>query len=146
MKAHLLANFVIVCVAVSAMVSVLSHMGLTWTDKVIPLDIYTLWSSLAVGTVAAGLLARNLDQSLSIPKTYLNYVLMGLATTQVVFTINYHLLVWSDRPTQAELVPAIIGLSTTVLTLTNFRNSNAKKSASLSQIAEEIDTKIVELD
>jgi len=140
MKAHSLANFVIVCVAISAILSVLSHMGLTWTDKTIPPDIYTLWSSLAVGAVAAGLLTRNLDQSLSIPKTYLNYVLMGLGITQVVFTVNYHLLIWSDRLLHKELVPAIIGLSTTVLTLTNFRNSRTRKSASSSEAAEKIDT------
>jgi len=140
MKAHFLANFVIVCVAFSAILSILSHIGLTWTDKVIPIGMYTLWSSLAVGTVASGLLARNLDQNLLIPKTYLNYVLMGLATTQVVFTVNYHLLIWSDRLFHEGLVPAIVGLSTTVLTLTNFGNSRTQKSASSSQVTEKIDT------
>lgn len=127
MRASSLANYVIVCVAISAIVSALSHMGLTWTTKTIPTDTYTLWSSLAVGAVAAGLLARNLDQELLIPKTYLNYVLMGLAFTQVILTVNYHLLIWNDRTIEKELVPSIIGLSTTVLTLTNFRNSKLNK-------------------
>lgn len=128
MKASSLANYIISCVSISAILSLISYIFLTQTTKIIPAEIYTLCASLAGSAVAAGLLARNLDQDLVIPKTYLNYILMGLGATLTILVMNYHWLIWTDKLVPKDLVPFIVIFTNTVLLLTNFRNSRTQKS------------------
>lgn len=127
MKASLLADYVIVSVAISAIILLFSCIGLTWTTKAIPSEMYTLISSLAMGAFSAAALKKELKSDLLIKGSFVNYALMGLATTKVFLVLNYNSLVWADRPIPKELAPLIGGLAVIVLTVTTFRNSGFER-------------------
>lgn len=127
MKASLLADYVIVSVATSAIILLFSCIGLTWTTKTIPSEMYTLISSLAMGAFSAAALKKELKSDLLIKGSFVNYALMGLATTKVFLVLNYNSLVWADRTIPKELGPLIGGLAVIVLTVTTFRNSGFEK-------------------
>lgn len=130
MKASLLANYVIICVAVSAIILLASYIGLTWTIKTIPPEMTTLISSLATGAFAATTLKNKLqsDVLLLSKQSTVDYVLMGLATTTVVLVCNYNLLIWAERVISKELAPTIGALSTAILTATTFRDLDFDRS------------------
>lgn len=131
MKASTLADFVIVFVATSAIIILLSYMGLTWTTKQIPSDMASLGVTLALGAVTAGGLKSKAKLNASIKGSFVNYSLMGLATTQLFLVINYNSLIWAERVIPKELTPSIHGLVVIILTVTNFSDSGYKKSDSL---------------
>ena len=130
MKASLLANYVIICVAVSAIILLASYIGLTWTIKAIPPEMTTLISSLATGAFAATTLKNKLqsDALLPLKQSTVDYVLMGLATTTVILVFNYNLLIWAERVISKELAPTIGALSTAILTATTFRDLDFDRS------------------
>lgn len=129
MKASTLADFVIVFVALSAIIVLGSYIGLTWTTKEIPPDMITMGVALASGAVAAGALKNKSQLNTRIRGSLVNYSLMGIAFTQLILVVNYNFLVWAERVIQKELIMSIHGLTTVVLTVTTFRNSGYNKSS-----------------
>lgn len=128
MKASLLADYVIVSVALSAIILLGSYIVLSWTTKTIPSEMTTLISGLATGAFAAAALKSKLQSDSLIKGSFVNYSLMGFATTKVFLVINYSSLVWAERPIPKELAPMISALAGIVLTVTTFRNSGFSKS------------------
>ncbi|MEG4406417.1 hypothetical protein [Microcoleus sp. MON2_D5] len=127
MKASLLADYIIICVALSAILLLLLCIALTWTTKTIPAEIYTLISGLAMGAFSAAALKKELKPDTLIKGSFVNYALMGLATTKVFLVFNYGSLIWAERVIPKELAPLISGLAVIVLTVTTFRNSGFEK-------------------
>ena len=128
MKSSLLTDYVIICVALSAIILLCSYIVLSWTTKTIPSEMTTLIGVLATGAFAAAG-SRNDSQSDSfIKKSFVNFSLMGFATTKVFLVINYSSLVWAEKIIPRELAPTIGILAGTILTVTTFRKSEPSKS------------------
>lgn len=131
MKASTLADFVIVFVAISAIIILVSHMGLTWTTKEIPSGMDALGVTLAGGAVAAALRKSKAKLDNSIKGNFVNYSLMGLSTTQLFLVINYNALIWAERPISNTLSLSIHGFVIVILAVTNFGDSGYTKPESL---------------
>ena len=127
MKSSLLTDYVIVCVALSAIILLGSYIVLSWTTKVIPSEMTTLIGVLATGAFAAAGSRNNLQSDSLIKKSFVNFSLMGFATTKVFLVINYSSLVWAEKVIPKELAPMIGILAGTILTVTTFRKSESSK-------------------
>jgi|GEM_PF-2697597 len=130
MKASTLADFVIVFVAISAIIILFSYTLLTWTTKEIPSDMVSVGVTLAGGAIAAGALKSKSKLDASVKGSFVNYSLMGLAVTQLLLVINYNSLIWAERLIPEKLAPSIHGLVIILLTITNFSDSGYRKSDS----------------
>lgn len=132
MKQSFLANYVIITMATSAILTIFSYMLLTWTNKTIPMELTALLGSFSGGSVMSNVFkATGLKQELRVKLSAVDYALMGLAIAMVTAVINYNLLIWADRETPAQMIVAINSMEAIVLSGTTFRNSNTVRSSPL---------------
>ncbi|MEG3875775.1 hypothetical protein QT972_00125 [Microcoleus sp. herbarium7] len=128
MKASTLADFVIIFVAVSAIITLFSYMGLNWTIKPVPSDMISVGVTLALGAMTAGGLKSKAKLDISAKGSFVNYSLLGIAFTQLILVIHYNSLIWVERLIPDKLAPSIHGLVVILLTVTNFTDSGYKNS------------------
>lgn len=137
MKQSFLANYVIISMATSAILTIFSYMLLTWTNKTIPTELTALLGSFSGGSVMSNIFkATGLKQELRVKLTAIDWALMGLALAMVSAVINYNLLIWADRETPSQMIVAINTMATIVVSGTTFRNSDSVRNNELEKADE----------
>ena len=125
MKQSFLANYVIITMAVNAILIIISYILLTWTDKKIPTELVALLGSFTGGSVVSNIFkSTGLKQELRVNLSTIDYALMGMAIAITTAVINYNLLIWADREIPSQMIVAINSMIAIVLSGTPFRNSN----------------------
>lgn len=122
-KSNILADYVIICVASSAIILLWSYMGLTLTAKLIPSEMSTLISTLAFAAVGAAALKGKTKPYSYDNGSFVNTIFMALTTSNLALVIHYNVLIWGDKVVPKEFAPMIGGLAGIILTVTNFKNS-----------------------
>jgi len=137
MKQCSLADFVIIIMATSAILTIFSYLLLTWTDKTIPTELTAFLGSFSGGSVISGLFkSTSSKQEVNVNLSVVDYALMGLALAMITAVINYNLLVWADREIPSQMVVAINSMTTIVVAGTTFRNSNTANTDRLEETEE----------
>jgi hypothetical protein len=128
MRKIVLSEFVILTVTFSGVFLFMSYGILLWTHKIIPPEMLTTTQVVVSGAVAA-VIAKTRQRPIedSTKQTSVDYALMGVAVTQIILTLNYVFLIWAERSIPKEVAPAIGALAITILTLTNFRDSDSSR-------------------
>jgi hypothetical protein len=135
MKQLFLADYVIVTMATSAILIIISYMLLTWTNKTIPTDLIALLGSFGGGSVMSSVFkVTGLKQESKVKLSTVDYALVGLAIAMVTAVINYNLLIWTGREIPSQMIVAINTMVTIVVSGTTFRNSNTVKDDSIEDI------------
>lgn len=138
MKQSFMANYVIITMAASAILTICSYMLLTWTNKIIPTELTALLGSFSGGSIMSNIFkATGLKQELRVKLSAVDYALMGLAIAMTASVINYNLLIWADREIPSQMIVAINTMMTIVVSGTTFRNSETVKNAPLAKTDEE---------
>ncbi|TAG98741.1 MAG: hypothetical protein EAZ18_00250 [Oscillatoriales cyanobacterium] len=128
MQKIVLSEFVILTVTFSGVFLFISYAILLWTHKVIPPEMLATTQVLVSGAVAAVIAeTRQKPTGKSTKQTSVDYALMGVAVTQIILTLNYVFLIWAERSISKEVAPTIGALAITILTLTNFRDSDSNR-------------------
>ena len=123
MKQSFLANYAIITMATSAILTIFSLLLLTWTSKTIPTELVAFIGSFSGGSVVSELFkSTGLKQEVRVKLSTVDYALMGLALAMVTAVINYNLLIWADREIPPQMVVAINSMITIVASGTTFRN------------------------
>jgi hypothetical protein len=130
MKASFLADYIIACVAISSNLILINYICLSSFDKEIPAEMATLIFALASGALGAYTARDEQDLNVAVRYSFIDCVLMGLATTKVGLTLHYNLLLWGDGVVRKDLAPMIGGLATLILGVTSFRGTGNKKTHS----------------
>jgi hypothetical protein len=138
MKQSFMANYVIVTMATSAILTICSYMLLTWTNKIIPTELTALLGSFSGGSVMSNVFkATGLKQELRVKLSAVDYALMGLAIAMMASVVNYNLLIWAGREIPPQTIVAINTMVTIVVSGTTFRNSETVKNVPLAKTDEE---------
>lgn len=123
MKQSFLANYVIITMAVNAILIIISYILLTWTDKKIPTELVALLGSFTGGSVVSNIFkSTGLKQELRVNLSTIDYALMGMAVAITTAVINYNLLIWANREIPSQMIVAINSMIAIVLSGTTFRN------------------------
>lgn len=131
MKASTLVDWVIVLIAISAIIILISYMGLNYTPNKVPSDMPSLGVTLAGGALAAGILKSKSRFDDSVKGSIVNYSLLGLAFTQFILVVHYNSLIWFQITIPEKLAPSIHGLVIILQTVTNFSNLGSQESDTL---------------
>lgn len=120
-----LQEFVLITITFSGVFLLVSYVGLTWTPKKIPSEMLMLAITLISGASAAALKKGKLSNTeTAISKQSLrDYAFIGAATTQMILSVNYVLLISTERVIPFELSPAIGSLAAVILGFTDFGGS-----------------------
>ena len=128
MKQSFLANYVIISMATSAILTIFSYMLLTWTSKTIPTELTALLGGFSGGSVMSELFkSTSINKESRVRFSVVDYALMGLATAMLIGVVNYNLLIWANRETPPQITTAINTMMTIVVAGTSFRNSDIVK-------------------
>lgn len=118
----LLADYVIICVAISDLALLIGYIAYNWANKNTPSDLTTLIGGLTGGVfMAAG--RRSSQKNSNDPNAsnkYTEYALMAISTALVAVTVNYALLIWAGNPIPNGTGIFINGLNAVLLADTFF--------------------------
>lgn len=130
MKQSFLADYVIIAMAVNAILIIINCILLTLTNKIIPIELVALLGSFTGGSVVSNIFKSiGLKQEVKVKLSTVDYALMGLAVTMTITDVNYNLLIWAGREIPPQMIVAINNMVAIVLSGTPFRNSDSIERA-----------------